>query len=340
MEQQTPEKTLEQKLEELKNQVEPSETEPAQPVEPSAQPTEQVEKPAQDVYTEGEKAESKPTDYQPNYKFKVYDEEKEFDEWVRPYVTKDTEDKVRDLYTKAYGLDGVKSKLEKTREELANNEVRYGQLNTGLLEVQKMIESGDLENFFKVINVKDDAIYEYVRNRLAYEQADPEARQRHDQEAEMRRQNMLLQRQNELLNQQVVGGTYDYHARELEQTVSQPQVAEFAKRFDEKFGNGSFIDEVTQVGLYNYRKNGVDLTVPQAVDTVLKKYTAFEPQQQVAQMPQGNGIPQKIITKTITKNTIPNTGGDSNVSPTQKEITSLAEIEAIAAKFAKERRGR
>jgi hypothetical protein len=338
MEKQNPEKTLEEKLDEIKNQVGTGEAESEQPVEPSSvQPTEQESQPAQDAPTEkGEEPA-----YQPNYKFKVYDEEKEFDDWVKPYVTKDTEDQFRDLYTKAHGLDGVKSKLEKTREELAGTEVRYNQLNDGLLEVQKIIESGDMENFFKITGIKDDAIYEYVRNRLAYEQADPEARKMHDDEAGMRRQNMLLQRQNELLTQQNVEGTYDYHAKELERTVTQPEVAEFAKRFDEKYGNGAFTDEVTQVGLFNYRKNGIDMTVPQAVNHVLSRYGNQIQQTSAPQMPKtGGGSPQKIVTKTITKNTIPNTGGDSNVSPTQKEITSLAEIEAIAARFAKEHRGK
>jgi hypothetical protein len=94
------------------------------------------------------------------------------------------------------------------------------------------------------------------------------------------------------------------------------------------------------VGLFNYRKNGIDMTVPQAVNHVLSRYGNQIQQTSAPQMPKTVGFPQKIVTKTITKNTIPNTGGDSNVSPTQKEITSLAEIEAIAAKFAKEHRGK
>ncbi|GAG39911.1 unnamed protein product, partial [marine sediment metagenome] len=50
------------------------------------------------------------TEYEPNFNYSVKSESHEFDEWIRPLV-KDTESEehVRQLYTRAKGLDHVKA---------------------------------------------------------------------------------------------------------------------------------------------------------------------------------------------------------------------------------------
>src|SRR5688500_3044500 len=64
--------------------------------------------------TEGEPPKEVPQ-YTPNYKFKVMDEEKEFDDFLKGAIkTKEDEEKLRDIVTKAYGLDAHK----KTHETL------------------------------------------------------------------------------------------------------------------------------------------------------------------------------------------------------------------------------
>src|SRR5690606_24340502 len=67
--------------------------------------------------------------WKPSFKFKVKDKELEFDDFVKPIIkTKDLEQKFKDLYEKAHGLDEVKTSREAFKQQVEEWKGKYNQV--------------------------------------------------------------------------------------------------------------------------------------------------------------------------------------------------------------------
>jgi hypothetical protein len=111
--------------------------------------------------------------WEPNYGFKVKDEEHEFDDWVRPAIqSKEHEEKLRELYTKAFGLDGVKSRLEENERRFQDVHGKYSSVNTQYEQMQNGLQKlGDLREkdfstFRKVWQIPDHRILEEAASSM------------------------------------------------------------------------------------------------------------------------------------------------------------------------------
>lgn len=334
------EETLDQATSSIHNEepevvVEPKKEEPALPEvkdekkveEPDVKP-EKVEQPVIPAFT-------------PNLKFKVYDEEKEFDPLFVPLV-KDEESykKVKEFHEKAYGLPKVKEKLEKTREEKQKIEDEFSKvysehstLNQAVNELLNLKDQ-DLDLFFKKLNVPQMQVVNLVKKWIDLEQS-PQAKQAYEANMQSTMQNMQLQQQAITQQAQLEAMMRKQHEAELALALQDQEIKQVQDNLDAKMGAGFFMEQVKAYGQQTYLTQGKNLTPIEAISHIASK---FKPFVSVGQASVPNTQP--IVSQPITQPakpvaSIPNIkgSGSSPVSKRFKRITDLEnEYDSISGK--------
>lgn len=269
--------------------------------------------------------------WQPNYKFTVKDKELEFDEWVRPVIKdKDTEEKLRDLYSKAHGLEEVKADRQTLKEKYAQIEERSSKIDQSLKVLGDYVKAGDYRSFFEALRIPKEQVIQYAVNELKYLELPQEERNRIEQERAMKaqlaqyeEQTMTLQEQHDRLVAQQVG-------MELSSEMARPEVAQIISSFDTRVGKpGAFHEEVLKRGAYYEAVHKTSPPAKQLVDEVVRLAGL-----QMAQ--DGNpAITQQQVAPTGTpatagkKPVIPNFNGSGSASPTRKVVSSIADLKKI-----------
>ncbi|MCP3686273.1 MAG: hypothetical protein GY861_26810 [bacterium] len=326
-------KTIEEKIKALDEASTKAEDEPSE--ETLIDETQVQEEDADtSVSEESLEDDSSVEEWSADYKFKVDGEEHEMDEWVQSHITEDNEGMYRELFEKAHGLDKVKTRLEKTREDLAGTEVKYNQIKSGLQQLQGMVEKGNLNDFFAALKIPDDAVFDYASQRLEYNQMEPEDRAAVEANDDLRRKNMQLENRHERLLDEYEAQAINQHESEVAMALGNERVNPFVQDFDNKFGEGAFREEVTKTGYFNYQKTGEDMSVPDAVSTVLDRYGYGKAVEQTK--PKQATAPVKRTTITKSDGTIPTTGSSGSVSPTKPKYTSMKALEDYANSYTKE----
>ena len=142
-------------------------------------------------------------EYVPSFTYKVKDEEKAFDERLTAIIkTKEDEDYIRELYTKADGLDSYKEKYEanngkltEMESTLADFQEKHGVTQAFYQDIVAARDAGDHRKLMSSLGVGEDAILKYALD-IAQERELP-AEQRQVIEA-----NRKLQEQQEIMNNQ------------------------------------------------------------------------------------------------------------------------------------------
>lgn len=182
--------------------------------------------------------------YEPNFKFKVLDKEQEFDEFVRDAIKDaDTEKKVRELYEKAYGLDFVKRERDRVRQEAQQYRSQVDPLVNEVKELGTFLQEKDFDKFFAKFNLPEEAIVNWVADKLRYKQMSPEQRAVYDNQRQLKdrvyEQSSAVQSAENQLNQMRIEQTTFY----IDQIKSDPQVTKMAEQFDSRAGKqGAFWD--------------------------------------------------------------------------------------------------
>lgn len=224
-----------------------------------------IEQPTQEMEETQEIAESQESDgqeYEPNYSYSVKSEQFEFDDWVKPFVKDaDTEENIRQLYTKARGLDHVKANLEKTSTELND----YRSQSTRLKEEAELARQGyenmtnlakeDFAAFAGLVGLDDKTILNYANQRLDYKEKPEWERQQIDRDIELRTRSYESQVQAEMLRKENERLMRQQHEEKFNQALSQPEIKSFAEKFDKRLGKGSFEQHVKEYGSNEFRLN-------------------------------------------------------------------------------------
>lgn len=275
--------------------------------------------------------------YEPNLKFKVYDEEKEFEDWVKPYINKDNEEKFRDLYTKAYGIDGIKKKLDTSRQELAAKHTEMNGLVSEISYLGNCIKNGNLEDVFKTLNIPQENIEKWMLRRL---QMSPEERQEYEKMTEVRRKASTVENQYNDLNKKYNQIIAMQTQTEINNVLSDPSTKDFVAQVDERlkgiYGDNGFVRELGNVGVDFFNRNGYDLPVKEVVDLTLKKFGYVKQDNTQPTKPRAEAKP--VVTKVIVnnKNTIPSVGSTDTASPTNKVYTSIDDLVKESKRLRKE----
>jgi hypothetical protein len=291
-------------------------------------PAVQTESPASEpAKTEGAPQPS----YTPNYEFKVYDKVHQFPEWLRPTIKdKSHEDQLRDIFSRAYGLDGLKHKYEKTKESLTKYgevEKKYAEQTTGLKNLMALREH-DLGQFIQAVGLNDEMILQHYNNVMRAKQ-DPEFAAQYNASIEARRQKLeatqeqeSLKSQMESLQQERNQIQLERHVSVFEQTLQKPEVQSFASTFDQRVGrDGAFKDEAIDVGNYIYMKEQRYAPPQEVFGILMQKYGAFVG---LGQSATETPIIQTQAAKVSA--TIPNVGNGAGVSVTKPRFKSIDDI--------------
>lgn len=315
-----------------------SETIPTEPleVETIVEEAEPVEIPeATETVEEGETTEPVEPEYTPDYSYKVYDDVKEFPELFRPVVKdKETEDMIRSYMCKADGLDGMKLKHERVVKERDEMKPQYEELTQGLRDLRHHAEN-DLDKFLELYGISEDKLINHVSQKLKMQELPQEDRQVYEDGLQAKRQSYDYQRQLEGLKTQNEESLRTQHDMMLNQTLSQPETADFARKYNEIYGEGAFRNDVIQHGATTYATQKKDLAPQEAVNYVLNRhkpvidrlYTQTQGTTPVA-APVAEGAPAPAPT-------IPNVGTGRSVSPTKPTFKSIEDLR----KFAKDKYG-
>jgi len=117
-----------------------------------------------------EEAPAEVVEYTPDYTYKVKDEVLEFPEHLRSSIaSKEHEDELRDLYTRAAGLDGYKSKngeLENQVEELSELKPQFDQLVNGYANIKKLRDDKDFHGLIQTLNWDKEDLLDFAETLL------------------------------------------------------------------------------------------------------------------------------------------------------------------------------
>lgn len=254
--------------------------------------------------------------YKPNYKFKALDKEHEFDEWARPIVTKDNEEKLRDLYTRAYGLDHMKPKYESMKEKMAKIEPEYTSIMSGLEELNQHLTKKDMGKFFERLKIPKENVMKWVLDELNYEQLPPDQKAQMEQQKQVQEEAEQLRRENQRLQTGYQEQLLNQRAQALDMSLNNSEVRSVAEAYEARKGQGAFKRLVIERGIAHYQITGEDLSPQQAVSEVVEILGGGQSQA-------GSTQPQAA------KPVIPNVGGRTS-SSAKKTYNSLEDIKKLA----------
>lgn len=212
--------------------------------------------------------ETEEVEYTPNFTYKVKDEERSFDERFHGIVrSKDDEDFIRDLYTKADGLESYKTKLTEKEQAYTQLHDQASQLSQGFQTIKQHRDNGDFDKLTKAIGWKEEDLLNYAY-KIAQERALPQEeqkrlqaeRQRNDEVASLRAEidTMKTSQQEKLLNQQI-----DQVSAEMN------KYPEMYKEFEAR--GTSFGEMVIALGRNYKSMHGKDPDIGELVKTVVKQ---------------------------------------------------------------------
>lgn len=272
--------------------------------------------------------------YAPNFKYKIMDQEREFDEIFRPLVKDpETEKKIKEFHEKAYGLDVVKADRDRVKEKAKEYETKYkdfeskySDLDKSLTQLGKFMAQDDLDSFFSSIRLPEEQVFRWVAKKLREMELPPEQRAEIQRQNEYRQRAYYLEQQNQDLETRYQAQQVQARTMELDTTLARPDVQQFVSEFDSRRGTpGSFRKAVIERGATFYKLYGQDLPVEQAVSQVMQEWKPFlTPQQATAtpSTPQAATAPAKVPV-------IPAVQG-SGSSPVRKVPRSVADLKQLA----------
>ena len=283
--------------------------------------------------------------YTPSYKYKVKDNELEFEEWLKPLVKdKPTEEKLRDLLTRSHGIEEVKKSRDDFRSRLDDLEPKYKNIDSSLTYLSELVNKGDVRSFVDGIKLPKKELLQYAIEELKYLQLPVEERNRIDTQRAEQERLVSLESQNVTLQDQLYRASVQTREQELSMVTSRPDVQTVVNQFNAMVGKpDAFRAKVVEKGLTHFHLTGQDLTAQQAVDAVLSEVGPFlrastgtvtaqtGGQAQMGGVQNTSQAGQPVVVRE-TKPTLPNiqSGG---VSPVKKQPRSLDDLRKLRAQL-------
>jgi len=273
------------------------------------------------------------TEYQPDFSYKVYGEDREIPEEFRTLIKdKESEDRIRTILSKADGLDGMKPRHEKIvseRDELRNS---LDQTYTKLRDYEENRErdeyyrKNDLGLFLKSKDISEDEILDHAARILDARDSVSVKNQMSERQS-MIAQNFDANRQVSSLESQANNLAFQQHNFLMDQALADPQVNEFVKAYDTKMGKeGAFREKVEMHGDYLFRTQNRYLVPGEVVKQVHQELSQIF----VPATSQQQGYQQQTTAPTQRPKTLPNLGSSGTVSAVRKRPGSVDELRAMA----------
>lgn len=242
----------------------------------------EIESQAQDESVQSDEIESSESEVQdewsPNFNYEVKGEQREFHEGLRDSVKdKEMEDYLRDLYTKADGLETYKAKLEKYEENAKGQNEQIDLLMNGYKSLKSNRDSNNIDALLGDLGVADneefqDAILDWAIKKAEHLTLPQEEQDRID--AEKQRMNEYSELKNEVASLRASEhDKYIQSERTRLSSIVSGQHGELSKTL--KDAGIDFENEVIMHGTYQLRTTGIEPTLEDAVNAVATKYAYF-----------------------------------------------------------------
>jgi hypothetical protein len=291
-------------------------------VEPEADKKEDAEKPAVEAAPE----------YKPDYKFKASSKEYEIPEKFKSLIkTKEDEAEVKDILSKAYGIDSLKSRLDSTSQE--NEYIKskvlpeYAKQDEVISELTTYVEKKDFGSYFDRLGIDRKDVMEWMYQELSLT---PEQRKLYDQNRELQKQVYQRQMESQQLKSQVDQTMQEKQQALVEQTrnaldftLSKGDFKDAVQTYDGNHGAGAFQKKVIEYAAFKANTEGRNLTVEEAVRGVKELL-----------VPATVHATTTVQTKAVQKDkpTLPVVPARAQ-SPSGKQITSIKQLRAKANSF-------
>ena len=267
--------------------------------------------------------------YTPNYNFKVHDKEHTFDPEFQSYIKDaDSEKKMRDLYERAFGLDQIKPKYEKTKQDYQQLNQNWGTVTQDLQKVGLFLNNKDYGSFFKSFNLTDQDVMQYALERLQFHELPPEKQAQIQGQQQRNEEYVKLQQENSRYRDYYQSQEVNQLQNSLNQEIGRPEISSMASQYDARAGKaGAFREAVIHHANVVYSASGKDMGAQEAVNS-FTNLMGFSPSQQAGQQTQGTmPVQPNSANRPATLPKI-QSGGGSHVKSQVRSIDDLKKIRA------------
>lgn len=267
------------------------------------------------------------SEWTPNYKLKAYDKEYEIPENFRSYINKDNEKDFRDVFEKSYAFDTVKQKYKDAHSKYQEINGKYETVSKNLDKLSKYVQGGDFDSFFNAIQIPENAIQQWIYNKLQIQSLPQEQQQLYTKNSEYQKQLLSMQEQYEEM-QSKLGEFEQYQAQQAIQqrhneldSVIGTEFKSLAESYDARVGQpGAFKNEVILRAAAVANATGKELSVQEAVQDFAKL---------VAWNQQNGGQAAGVAQKGTGRPTIPSVSGKAS-SPVAPQVKSIEDLKRLA----------
>lgn len=286
-----------------------------------------------------------PGEYVPNFKYNTMNEKgerveaeipKEFQDFIK---TKEQEEMFRDVWTKAEGLEFIKPRFLKTREE--NQQLRQT-LDTQLAPLQselrglgQSIEARDFSTVFEKLKMSKMDIYKWVDDQLKYDNMPLEQRQEIDRQRQAQARAQEAETSSQRYASELQNHAFELRKLQLDTTLATGHIAAAAQKFDAQYGEGAFRTQVIRQGQLAAMSKQ-DLPVTEAVKRVVQMFRLDQmPAAQAAPasapvaQPQAPRAANNAAAAPKSAPVIPHVSGRGG-APAAKAITSIDQLRDLA----------
>lgn len=266
------------------------------------------------------------SEFKPDFKFKVMDKEHEVDEWLRTSVkNKEHEEKLKELYTKAHGLDHVKPKYETERQTREVLEKEFTGFKQEITQILQMRDAGlqqplELEGFFKATGIPDEALAKYLLAKHQISQLPEDQQRLYNENKQVKNRVSEQEKQIQQANQMYQQAARQARQVELDSVLARADINQYATNYDQAAKKqGAFREAVRKFAIAEFHTTGKDLTAEEAASAVMS-FLGEAYKAKPASTPQA--VPNKELP------VLPNVGG-KNISPTDRIPKSLEDIKKL-----------
>ena len=218
-----------------------------------------------------------PNQYQPNLKYKAYDEEHDIPERFRDLIKDpESEKEVHEVFQKLHGFEKVKENyqnLDKQVRETIVPEVNFFRGKVG--EINEALARKDLFGAMKILNVPEEMVLHAVAERVRLMDMPPEQRAMHDARVAAEERERASARQLQSLEARVQESEKLAKRSAFESLLAREDVASVENDFDGRLAKpGAFKQLIVDHGhlVYIQSEGRINLSPEQAYQEVVRKY--------------------------------------------------------------------
>lgn len=270
--------------------------------------------------------------YEPDFGYQIRGEQFTFDERLHPVVKdKETEEFLRDTFTKAHGLDAVKTRLDESETKYGDLQSRYQASDTENQNFRNNFEHlnglkvSDPMGFQRQWGLDDKWVLDRATAILEHHD-NPAQGQLAEQAYNARQENWNNQQNLSRESERSQSMQRELHQVKMTQAMNSEAISSFAKDYDSRMGEGAFKAQVDDYGSLQYHQSKRYVDPQVAVGEVYGKL----------QKMWGPAAPPSLDpgASPAPKASIPNMGSGISGTPTTKRFNTLADLREHARQMA------